>query len=197
MKRIVVITIVVATAFGLALLVASAVSSDAPTTTVALSTSTTTSVTSGTLTTAGTTTTTEVLASTTTTSLPTTTTSTTTTTTTTTSPPPPAGNHSPTVSIASPPHLSSHQEARFDTSTGRFGAAIEFSAVASDADGDSITVRWYSSIEGYLGSGAVLTATIHTQGSDSTQPFITARATDQWGVATEATIQIIVSIPSG
>ena len=194
MKRIVVIAVVVTVAFGLALLIASLVKSDATTTTVALSTSTTTTVTSGTtFTTAGTTTTTKVIESTTTTSLPTTTTATTTTTS--TPAPPPPGNHPPTVTISSPAHLSKHW-ASYDSGTGRFGAAITFSAAASDSDGDPIAVRWYSSIEGFLGSGTTVTATIHTQGSDSTQPFITARVTDQWGVATEAQIQIIVSIPS-
>ena len=119
---------------------------------------------------------------------------TTTTTTTTVSPPP--GNRPPTVSISTPAHLSSH-EAAYDPGTGRFGATITFSASAIDPDGDSITIRWFSSTEGALGSGATITATIHTQGSDSTQPFITARVTDRWGATSTATIQIIVWIPSG
>jgi hypothetical protein len=99
------------------------------------------------------------------------------------------------VSISSPANLSQHK-ASYDATTGRFGAAITFTALANDTDGDPVTVQWYSSLEGYLGAGATLTATIYTQGSDSTQPFITARATDQWGVEATATIQIIVWIPS-
>jgi hypothetical protein len=91
--------------------------------------------------------------------------------------------------------MSSHR-AVFDSETGLFGADITFTATASDPDGDSFTVRWYSSIEGFLGTGTSVTATIHTQGSDSTQPFITARVTDKWGRSSEQKIQIIVWIPS-
>ncbi len=135
----------------------------------------------------------------------TTTTSSSTTTTTTTNPPPPpttttttapsepSGNLPPSASITFPPDLSAHQ-ASFDPGAGLFGAAIAFTADATDPNGDPITVQWFSSDEGLLGTGPNLTATIHTIGSDSSQPFITVRVTDQWGRVTESQIQIIVVI---
>ncbi len=117
------------------------------------------------------------------------------TTTTTTAPSEPPGNEPPAAAITFPPDLSSHT-ASFDPEAGLFGAAIAFTADATDPNGDPITVEWFSSDEGLLGTGANLTATVHTIGSDSSQPFITVRVTDQWGQVTESQIQIIVWIPS-
>jgi hypothetical protein len=69
-------------------------------------------------------------------------------------------------------------------------------AVVSDPDGDPVTVEWISSDEGSLGTGESIVATVHTGEFDAAQPQITARATDQWGAVSEATVQIIVVIPS-
>lgn len=115
--------------------------------------------------------------------------------TTTTSVQPPADNEPPTVEIISPDSLSSHS-AVYDASTERFGAAVALSAAVSDPNGDRVNVEWYSSDEGYLGSGESITAMLHTGNFDSAQPRITARAIDQWNTAAEATVQIIVWIPS-
>jgi hypothetical protein len=109
--------------------------------------------------------------------------------------PPPPDNRAPTVEIVSPAHLSSHQ-ATFDAATQRFGAAVSLAATVSDPDGDTVTVDWVSSDQGSLGTGESIIATVYTGEFDAAQPHITARATDQWGATTEATIQIIVVIPS-
>lgn len=142
---------------------------------------------------ATTTTTTTPASTTTSSSAPTTTTrpSTTTSTTTTTTAPP---NAPPQVRITAPEDLSDY-EAAYDPETQLFGARVTFSATASDPDGDPVTVRWYSSRDGLLGEGETITATLYTV-FDSSQPYITARATDPYGGVATDTIQVIVWIPS-
>lgn len=116
----------------------------------------------------------------------------------------PSNNQAPTVEITSPANLSSHV-AVFDASTGRFGAAVSFSAIVSDPNGDHVTVRWFSSDDGYLGTGEQIVAILHTGQSDSAQPRITARATDRWGATTVASVQVspwicsdtVATIPPG
>jgi hypothetical protein len=127
----------------------------------------------------------------------TTTTSTTTTTTqpTTTTLAIPPDNRPPSVEIISPANLSSHI-AVLNTETNRFGAAVSLSAIVSDPNGDDFVVQWFSSDEGALGTGESIVAILRTGQFDSAQPIITARATDQWGVTTETSVQIIVWIPS-
>jgi hypothetical protein len=98
-------------------------------------------------------------------------------------------NEAPTVEITSPANLSSHV-ALFDAGTRRFGAAVFFSANVSDPNGDHVTVRWFSSDDGYLGTGGQIVAILHTGQSDSAQPRITALATDRWGATTVASIQV-------
>lgn len=117
---------------------------------------------------------------------------TTATTTTITAPP---GNHAPSVEIISPGHLSAHT-AGYNVELEDFGAFISLSSIASDEDGDPVTVTWSSSATGPLGKGESIVAWISTQGSDASQPVLTATATDQWGVSTTASVQIIVWIPS-
>lgn len=116
-------------------------------------------------------------------------------TTTSTTVPVPADNRPPTVEIISPGNLSSHI-AVCDPDTQRCGAAVSLSAVVSDPNGDPVTVQWISSDEGYIGTGESIIAVFHTGNYDSAQPTITARAIDQWNTVTEATVQIIVWIPS-
>lgn len=141
-----------------------------------------------------------VSSTTTTTTLPTTTTDAPATTTTATSPTtsttaaPPADNRLPEVTITSPANLSSHK-ASYDAETGQFRALVPMSADVSDPDGDPVNVEWYSSLTGYLGSGPSITASLVTI-YDSSQPYITARATDPYGAASKDTIQVIVWIPS-
>jgi len=76
-----------------------------------------------------------------------------------------------------------------------FRAVVSISADASDPDGDPVSIDWYSSAGGYLGSGEFITASLVTE-SDSSQPYITARVTDQYGATAEDSIQIIVWVPS-
>ncbi len=93
-----------------------------------------------------------------------------------------------------PAHLSAHI-ASYDPATGWFSAPVAMAATVVDADGDATRVRWYSSIDGYLGTGESITARLRTI-YDSSQPFITAKVTDANGATSEDTIQIIVWIPS-
>ena len=141
-------------------------------------------------TTTTTTTTTTVPASTTTS----TTTSTTVPTPTSTTLAPPSDNRSPEVTVTAPGNLSSHLAA-YDQDSLAFRADVSMSANAVDPDGDEVTIDWYSSLSGYLGTGESITASLVTI-SDSSQPFITARATDPYGATSEDTIQIIVWVPS-
>jgi hypothetical protein len=99
------------------------------------------------------------------------------------------------VKITEPGNLTPF-EASYSSEDGLFGADVTFVAEVTDPEGDSFTVDWYSSDEGYLGTGLTITVRIHVIDSDSAQPFITARATDTTGAVGEDTIQIIVWIPS-
>jgi hypothetical protein len=101
----------------------------------------------------------------------------------------PHDNQAPSVEITSPENLSSHV-AVLDARTRRFGAVVFFSASVSDPNRDRVTVRWFSSDDGYLGSGEQIVAILYTGQSDSAQPRITARATDRWGATTETSVQV-------
>jgi len=107
---------------------------------------------------------------------------------------PPEDNRPPEVTITAPGNLSAHSAA-YDPDSLAFQAVVSMSANAVDPDGDPVTVDWFSSVSGYLGTGEAITASLITV-FDSSQPFITARATDPFGATSEATIQIIVSVPS-
>ena len=107
----------------------------------------------------------------------------------------PTGNEAPTLVIVAPGHLSRHQMA-LNEQENCFEAIVEFEAEASDPDGDEFTVEWFSSDEGFLGTGTEISATLHTIRSDVAHPVITARATDEWGAVSEAQIQILIWIPS-
>ena len=107
---------------------------------------------------------------------------------------PPSDNRPPEVAITAPGNLSSHLAA-YDTDSLAFLAVVSMSASAVDPDGDPVTIDWFSSVSGYLGTGESITASLITI-YDSSQPFITARATDPYGATSEATIQIIVWVPS-
>jgi len=124
-----------------------------------------------------------------------TTTTTTKATTTTTTIAVPAGNRAPEVVITSPGNLAAFI-AEYIASSGKFGSPVTLTATATDADGDPVTIEWYSSMEGYLGSGDSISVMLHTIDSDSSQPVITARAIDRWGVSSDASVQVIVWIPS-
>ena len=116
-------------------------------------------------------------------------------TTTTTTIPIPEDNEPPAVEIVSPEHLSSHTAA-YDAALKDFGAYITLRAEASDPNGDPVTVTWFTTNDGAVGTGEELTVWISTLGSDASQPVIRARATDVWGAETADSVQIIVWIPS-
>ncbi len=136
----------------------------------------------------------------TTTTSSTTSTSTTTTTTTTaqadntstTTSRPPRGR-APSISITAPGNLSRHQ-ASYDAGLDAFAAQVSFSAIASDPEGGQVTIEWFSG-GAALGTGPNVTATMRTSG-DVSQLVVIARATDEEGNVAEASVQIIVWIPS-
>ncbi len=114
--------------------------------------------------------------------------------TTSTTTPAPEDNEAPSVEITSPGNLSSHVAA-YDPESQAFRAVVSMSAAVSDPDNDQVTIDWFSSLSGYLGTGEFITASLITI-YDSSQPFITARATDEHGAVSEHRIQIIVWVPS-
>ncbi len=131
-------------------------------------------------------------------------TTTTTTTTTTTRPPAttaperttttrPPRSAPPRVSITSPGALTAF-EATYDDARGSFGALVPFSASATDPDGDPVTISW-SSAGRSLGTGQSITAWLPTA-RDTSQPLVTATATDPSGASSSASIQVIVWIVS-
>ena len=195
---------VVIAVLAVALLAAACTSSGSETTSTTSPSLTTTTVEATTSTT--TTTVPPTTTSTTTTTLPVTTTSVDTATTTPTTvwvdPPPttstttpaPADNKAPIVEITSPGNLSSHVAA-YDPDSNAFRAVVSMSATVTDPDGDQATIDWFSSLSGYLGTGEFITASLMTI-YDSSQPFITARATDEHGSVAEQRIQIVVWVPS-
>ena len=105
------------------------------------------------------------------------------------------GNEPPEIEIVSPAALSSHT-ASYDATRKDFGANVALSSIASDPNGDDVTVTWSSSTQGFLGRGESIVAWLSTGKSDASQPVITATATDQWGTASSESVQIIVWIPS-
>lgn len=107
----------------------------------------------------------------------------------------PAGNNSPPTVVISSPASAIRYQATYDPNEGRFGASVPLSATAMDADGDEVEISWFSSDEGFLGTGASITVRLHPRG-DASQPTITAVATDSRGATAEDSRQVIVWIVS-
>lgn len=103
-------------------------------------------------------------------------------------------NNPPVVTIG-PPNPLDRFEAFFNASSGRFIASVPLTANVTDPEGDAFTVDWFSSLDGYIGSGRSITAGLSPD-LDTSQPVITARATDVTGAVGEGSIQIIVWIRS-
>lgn len=103
-------------------------------------------------------------------------------------------NRAPSVSITSP-GSGQRFEAFYNAATGRFVAVVGLSASVSDPDGDSYTVEWFSSDDGFLGSGQSISAALSPV-LDTGQPTITARVTDAGGAVSQASVSVIVWIRS-
>ncbi|MDH3398142.1 MAG: hypothetical protein OEM81_09970 [Acidimicrobiia bacterium] len=103
-------------------------------------------------------------------------------------------NRYPSVSITSPTNLATFQT----TWNGTFYVAtVTLSATVSDPDGDATTVQWFSSVQGAGLTGATVTATLAIPaGQSSSQPIITATATDSKGAKSSASIQLKLIIGS-
>jgi hypothetical protein len=103
-------------------------------------------------------------------------------------------NRNPLVSITSPANL-----ATFQTTWNGFAyvANVTLSAAVSDPDGDAVTVQWSSSVQGAGPTGETVVATLAIPaGQTSSQPTITATATDARGASSSASIQLKLVIPS-
>jgi hypothetical protein len=112
----------------------------------------------------------------------------------------PDGNHVPTASIDSPRQGTADQylTGALDTTADPpgFGSWVAFAGTASDPDGDAITVEWFSSVEGPIGTGEEIGPIwFHVEGDSETRT-ITMRVTDAWGAWIEVTRQINIFIPS-
>jgi hypothetical protein len=162
--------------------VAASSSTEATTTTSPTTTTSTTSTTVPSTTTAPASTTSTTVATTTTRPGPTTTVAT-------------GSGSVPSVAITSPPNLSQHTAA-YDAGLVDFVAWVTLQAGASDPDGDIASIEWFSSDQGFLGSGATLQAALSTMGSDAAQPYVTVRVTDAAGNVTESRVQLVVWLPS-
>lgn len=103
-------------------------------------------------------------------------------------------NNPPVVTVG-PPNPLERFEAFFDAASGRFIASVPLTANVTDPEGDPYTVDWFSSLDGYLGTGQTITAAMSPD-LDTSQPVVTARATDATGAVGEGSIQIIVWIRS-
>jgi hypothetical protein len=95
----------------------------------------------------------------------------------------PATNASPTVTITSPTASGSYQA----------GAAISFAGTGTDAEDGNVSssLSWVSSLDGKIGSGSALSATL----SAGTH-VITATATDSSGSSGYSTVTIVVGVTS-
>ncbi|MFP3915147.1 MAG: S-layer homology domain-containing protein [Actinomycetota bacterium] len=103
----------------------------------------------------------------------------------------------PDVEITSPEHLATIIT-QADPGAGTFAADVTFVASATDPDGDAVTgYRWDSSVDGTLGMGNPLDATLTIPaGQTSSQPFISVVATDETGLFSGHEIQLKLILPS-
>jgi len=101
----------------------------------------------------------------------------------------------PVVTITAPPNLSTVETA-FDAGLGRYAGPVTFEASTSDVNGGSPTLTWASSVDGFLGAGSPLTATLTIPAGDASQPVIQARAVDADGLFSLDSIQLKLFVPS-
>ncbi len=110
------------------------------------------------------------------------------------------GNHAPTATIDAPRAAPGARQftAVLDTEADPpgFGASVSFRGTAADPDGDAMTIEWFSSVEGLIGTGPATGPVWFHVTSDSETRTITMRVSDVRGAVTEATRQIIIFIPS-
>ncbi|NOY56957.1 MAG: cell wall-binding repeat-containing protein [Actinobacteria bacterium] len=106
----------------------------------------------------------------------------------------PTYNDAPTVTITSPPDLSTYVTTWQGSA---WGAQVTFTATTDDANCDSVTVTWTSNVDGALGSGSTISPTLEIPfGLDSSQPTITATVTDSYGASSTDSIQVKLLVPS-
>ncbi|HDL49925.1 MAG TPA: cell wall-binding repeat-containing protein [Actinobacteria bacterium] len=106
----------------------------------------------------------------------------------------PVYNVAPTVTITSPPNLSTYVTTWQGSA---WGATVTFTATTEDANCDPVTVTWTSNVDGALGSGLTISPTLEIPfGLDSSQPTITATVTDTFGGSSTDSIQVKLLVPS-
>lgn len=102
----------------------------------------------------------------------------------------------PVVTITSPADLATIGTT-FNSGTGTYRASVAFNATAPDVNGGLAVVTWTSSVDGSIGTGLVMIATLAIpSGLGSSQPTIVARATDSDGLFSLYSIQLKLFIPS-
>lgn len=103
-------------------------------------------------------------------------------------------NRYPSVSITSPANLQTFQTT---WNGSAYVATVTLSATVSDPDGDATTVQWFSSVQGAGLTGPTVTATLAIPaGQSSSQPIITATATDAKGAKSSASVQVKLIVGS-
>jgi hypothetical protein len=98
------------------------------------------------------------------------------------------------VSIIAPLPLSIHS-ATEDLTGGVFGAEVIFRAEVSAPTGQTADVRWESDVDGFLGTGVELLATL-TNGSLDTVEHIVTVTVSSGGALANAAVRVIVKVPS-
>lgn len=103
-------------------------------------------------------------------------------------------NDAPTVKITAPPNLSTYVTTWNGTA---WGAVVDFTSTTSDANCDTTTVVWTSSVQGALGTTeAISPELLIPWGQDSSQPTITVTVTDSYGATGSDSIQVKLFVPS-
>lgn len=104
--------------------------------------------------------------------------------------------HAPVVRILSPADLTPLWAETFDAGCSCIGTWVDLDGEATDPDGDSFSGEWFSSRQGSLATGMNGRAFLEVRGSDTARHVITLRVTDANGSVGEASVEVIVSIPS-
>jgi hypothetical protein len=97
--------------------------------------------------------------------------------------------------ITAPPSDNLTVEAVFDAGAGDFVAEVDLAALVDIPGGAPFTVSWESDLEGSLGSGAAITASLSTNLDDTASHLVTATMTTASGTVTD-TVRIVLFVAS-
>jgi hypothetical protein len=97
--------------------------------------------------------------------------------------------------ITMPPLDNQSFEATFNSGAGDFVAEVDLEATVDVPGGAPFTVSWSSDLEGPLGTGTSITASLSTDLADTASHLVTARMTTASGTVTD-TVRVIVFVGS-